>query len=312
MTSRKKQMVDWLRGTLSKISDATGFSLAYQGLSRRQAAPSTASKKERFTVQAKRVLMIAQQEAEQNKQSFIMPEYLLLGVFRVEPSLARQALLNLGIEQTPLEEEVRQLSPAIVNGEPVVPDLHDTTKKVLELAVDEARRRNHVLISPEHLLLGITRQSDSGAVLALGRLGVTPDLLRGEMRRLLLETPPATYVSHALRVYQAQTRIRQMVVEQKISAEAGNELLDILSSEVSGWRKALRVSLDELENDVISQTDSRILGFRMVNDQAQAEIRMSLVDTWMVAKALTYYLARPEANTFFLNRVPGRIELFLE
>ena len=74
-------------------------------------------------------------------------------------------------------------------------DLSPGTKKVLELAVDEARRLGHHYIGTEHLLLGLVRQDEGVAIDVLKRLGVKPDDVRRQTRRVIQENPSSTQPS---------------------------------------------------------------------------------------------------------------------
>ena len=69
-------------------------------------------------------------------------------------------------------------------------DLSPGTKRVLELAVDEARRMGHQFIGTEHVLLGLVRQSEGVAIEILKHLGVSPEEVRRQTRKVLQEAPP--------------------------------------------------------------------------------------------------------------------------
>jgi len=147
------------------------------------------NKMERFTQRARRVLSLAQEEAEQLQHNYIGTEHLLLGLMREEGGVAGRVLRDLGLEQGRVEELVKRLTRASTRTTPVQLDLSPGTKKVLELAVDEARRMGHHYIGTEHLLLGLVRQSEGVAIDVLKRLGVSPEEVRRQTRRVLQESP---------------------------------------------------------------------------------------------------------------------------
>ncbi|MBZ0287454.1 MAG: ATP-dependent Clp protease ATP-binding subunit [Anaerolineae bacterium] len=144
---------------------------------------------ERFTQRARRVLSLAQEEAERLRHNYIGTEHLLLGLMREEGGVAGRVLRDLGLEQRRVEELVEELTRATARTTNMALDLSPGTKRVLELAVDEARRMGHHYIGTEHLLLGLVRQSEGVAIDVLKRLGVSPEEVRRQTRRVLQESP---------------------------------------------------------------------------------------------------------------------------
>jgi ATP-dependent Clp protease ATP-binding subunit ClpC len=147
------------------------------------------NKMERFTQRARRVLSLAQEEAERLQHNYIGTEHLLLGLMREEGGVAGRVLRDLGLDQRRVEELVERLTRASSRTTTIQLDLSPGTKKVLELAVDEARRMGHHYIGTEHLLLGLVRQSEGVAIEVLKRLGVSPEEVRRTTRRVLQESP---------------------------------------------------------------------------------------------------------------------------
>lgn len=147
------------------------------------------NKMERFTQRARRVLSLAQEEAERLQHNYIGTEHLLLGLMREEGGVAGRVLRDLGLEQRRVEELVERLTRATTRTPNAQLDLSPGTKRVLELAVDEARRMGHHYIGTEHLLLGLVRQSEGVAIDVLKRLGVSPEEVRRQTRRVLQESP---------------------------------------------------------------------------------------------------------------------------
>lgn len=147
------------------------------------------NKMERFTQRARRVLSLAQEEAERLQHNYIGTEHLLLGLMREDGGVAGRVLRDLGLDQRRVEELVERLTRASARTSATQLDLSPGTKKVLELAVDEARRMGHHYIGTEHLLLGLVRQSEGVAIEVLKRLGVSPEEVRRQTRRVLQESP---------------------------------------------------------------------------------------------------------------------------
>ncbi|MCL4247333.1 MAG: ATP-dependent Clp protease ATP-binding subunit [Anaerolineae bacterium] len=148
-----------------------------------------ANKMERFTQRARRVLSLAQEEAERFQHNYIGTEHLLLGLIREEGGVAGRVLRELGLDQPRVEELVERMTRATTRVSTVTPELSPGTKRVLELAVDEARRMGHHYIGTEHLLLGLVRLPEGVAIDILKRLGISPEEVRRQTRRVLQENP---------------------------------------------------------------------------------------------------------------------------
>lgn len=153
------------------------------------------NKMERFTQRARRVLSLAQEEAERLQHSYIGTEHLLLGLIREDGGVAGRVLSDLGLDQNRVEELIEKLTSNKRSPGTTQMDLSPSTKKVLELAVDEARRMGHHYIGTEHLLLGLVKHPDGIAIEVLRRLTINPDDIRRHTKRLLQEDPPSTRTS---------------------------------------------------------------------------------------------------------------------
>ena len=124
---------------------------------------------DRFNDRAKRVLALAQDEAVRFNHNYIGPEHLLLGLVREGEGVGAKVLTSIGVE---LSRTRRELENLIGRGEntasPSEITLIPRTKKVIELAIDEARRLGHSHVGTEHLLLGLVREgasTNAGAIL---------------------------------------------------------------------------------------------------------------------------------------------------
>jgi nucleoside-diphosphate-sugar epimerase len=140
---------------------------------------------ERFTERAKRVLSLAQQEAERAHHSYIGTEHLLLGLMREEGCLAAKALANLGVENN----EVRAVIASVIGGKEriLIQQRIPTSrvKQVIELSFEEARKMGNNHVGTEHLLLGLLVEGEGIAAHLLQDLGATLEKVRPEIDRLL-------------------------------------------------------------------------------------------------------------------------------
>ncbi|MDP6508214.1 MAG: ATP-dependent Clp protease ATP-binding subunit [Chloroflexota bacterium] len=136
---------------------------------------------DKFTERAKKVLVYAQDEATRFNHNYIGTEHLLLGLLREGDGIAAKVLGNLGVELNKVRSAVEFI---IGRGERmVVGDINLTprAKRVIELAVVEARRLGHNYIGTEHLLLGLVREGEGIAAGVLESLGVNLDKVRAQV-----------------------------------------------------------------------------------------------------------------------------------
>ena len=144
-----------------------------------------ASRFEKFSERARRVLSLAQEEAQRFNHNYIGTEHILLGLVRENEGTAAKVLGGLGIELNKIRSAVEFIigkGDTAASGEI---GLTPRAKKVIELAVDEARRLNHHYIGTEHLLIGLMREGEGVAAGVFESLGVTLDKVRGETNSVL-------------------------------------------------------------------------------------------------------------------------------
>ena len=145
---------------------------------------------DKFTERARRVLTLAQEEAHRFNHNYIGTEHILLGLVREGEGVAAKVLGNLGVELNKVRSAVEFI---IGRGDRTVLGeigLTPRAKKVIELAVDEARRLNHSYIGTEHLLLGLVREGEGIAAGVLESLGVNIERVRAETTRILSQSSP--------------------------------------------------------------------------------------------------------------------------
>src|SRR3972149_5899836 len=143
---------------------------------------------QRFTQRARRGLSLAPEEAERLHHNYTGTEHLLLGLIREEGGVAGRVLRELGLDPARVKETVERLTGVGRHAGGKI-ELAPSTEQVLQLAIEEARRMGHHYIGTEHLLLGLVRQGEGGAIDGLRRLGITPEEVGRHTRRVLQETP---------------------------------------------------------------------------------------------------------------------------
>ena len=143
---------------------------------------------ERFTERAKKVLTLAQEEAERSHHSYIGTEHLLLGLLREGEGLAAKVLNNLGVEINKVRSTIESVLGR--NERIIIQQIIPTSrvKKVIEISFEEARRMGNNYVGTEHLLLGLLIEGEGIAAHVLEDLGANLEKVRGEIDRLLHES----------------------------------------------------------------------------------------------------------------------------
>jgi ATP-dependent Clp protease ATP-binding subunit ClpC len=141
---------------------------------------------ERFSDRARKVLTIAQGEAQRLGHNYIDTEHILLGLVGVDSAVGAKVLTNLGI---PLNKVRASVEFVVGKGEKQITGgevgLAPRAKRVIELAVDEARHFNSSYIGTEHLLLGLLREGEGTACGVLESFGITVERVRNEAARVV-------------------------------------------------------------------------------------------------------------------------------
>ncbi len=184
------------------------------------------NKLDRFTQRARRVLTYAQEEAERLSHNYIGTEHLLLGLMREESGVAGRVLRALNVQPNQVIELVERITGPGRRTPFSKIDLTPRTKRVIELAVEEARRMGHHYIGTEHLLLGLVRQGDGVAMDILRQMGVTPEQIRREMAKELQEASHGYAAGRESRAQPKEKRAKTPLVDQlatdlTAAAEAG-------------------------------------------------------------------------------------------
>ncbi len=142
----------------------------------------------RFTERARKVIILAREEAEKNQHEYLGTEHLLLGVLKDAGGVAIAVLQRLSVDLKQVRLEVERSMPASSNTL-IIGDIPFTSraKKVLEYSVEEARSMGHSYIGTEHLLLGLVREKDGVGARVLNGLGVSYADIREQTINLLRE-----------------------------------------------------------------------------------------------------------------------------
>ena len=148
---------------------------------------------QKFTERARRVILLAQEEASKMNSDYVGTEHLLLGLLLEDGGVASVVLQQMNVSlsrvRAQIEKEIETDVEEFVYNEPI---LTPKAKRVLELAADESRRMYHNYIGTEHLLLALLREKDGLAAKTLRSMGLNLDQTRGSVMQYLGNDPDAT------------------------------------------------------------------------------------------------------------------------
>jgi len=264
---------------------------------------------DKFTERARKVLSYAQEEAQRFQHNYIGTEHLLLGLIREEEGVAAKVLGNLGVELNKVRSAVEfniGRGDRIVLGEI---GLTPRAKKVIELAVDEARRFNHHYIGTEHLLLGLVREGEGIAAGALQSLRVDLEKVRTQTIQVL----SLSGVSHKMQGSRAGT-VPQLMLE--LLKEAQNVLESITQEkeqalqqkeyeravELGKREKKLRDSITKLETfwhfqPRLTQKDYTLAEIQIVEDEDLDTFTVQLLRVLSRSQVEAQYLKQNSIGT---------------
>jgi ATP-dependent Clp protease ATP-binding subunit ClpC len=186
-----------------------------------------ASRFEKFSERARRVLTLAQEEAQHLNHSYIGTEHILLGLLREDEGLAAKVLVSLGVNLGKVRSGVE-----FIIGRGDKPNtgeigLTPRAKRVIELAIDEARHLGHNYIGTEHLLLGLLHEGGGVAAGVLDSFGITLEQVRAEITKLLSQNVakgrPTRTTSKTPTLDQLSTDLTELAKKGKLDPVVGRE-----------------------------------------------------------------------------------------
>src|SRR5881398_2855695 len=167
-------------------SPTSGLPSPLQGIARSKTVGVETGMYERFTDRARKVMQLANQEAQRFNHEYIGTEHILLGLVKEGSGVAANVLKNLDIDLRKIRLEVEKI---VQSGPDMVTmgKLPQTprAKKVIEYSIEEARNLNHNYVGTEHLLLGLLREQEGVAAQVLMNLGLKLEDVREEVLNLL-------------------------------------------------------------------------------------------------------------------------------
>jgi ATP-dependent Clp protease ATP-binding subunit ClpC len=267
------------------------------------------SRFEKFSERARKVLSLAQEEAQRFNHTYIGTEHVLLGLVRESDGVAARVLSNLGIELTKVRSAVEFI---IGRGERQAPGeigLTPRAKKVIELAVDEARRLNHQYIGTEHLLIGLMREGEGVAAGVLESLGVTLDKIRAETSRILSQS--SSQGSHTASKPSSRTpTLDQLGIDLTKAADAGK--LDPVIGRGKEIQRVVQILSRRTKNNPLLIGEPGVGKTAIVEALAQQVISGDIPETLRDKRVVTLDMGALVAGTKYRGEFEERLRKVIE
>ena len=269
---------------------------------------------DKFTERARRVLTLAQEEAHRFNHNYIGTEHILLGLVREGEGVAAKVLGNLGVELNKVRSAVEFI---IGRGDRTVLGeigLTPRAKKVIELAVDEARRLNHSYIGTEHLLLGLVREGEGIAAGVLESLGVNIERVRAETTRILNQSSPqqqaGTAASTGARKASRTPTADQLGVELTEAARSGQ--LDPIVGRTTELERVVQILSRRTKNNPVLIGEPGVGKTAIAELLAQRIVSGDVPETLTGKRLLTLDIGSLVAGTKYRGEFEERLKKVLE
>ena len=265
-------------------------------------------KLDRFTKRARRVLTLAQEEALRLNHNYIGTEHLMLGLVREENSVAVKVLKELGVEPG---QVVRAVERTVGRGERAPfgkPSLAPRTKRVIELAVEEARMMGHHYIGTEHLLLGLVREGEGIAVNVLRGLGINLDRVRTQTARNLLQSQAQT--KEKQKKESKTPLVDQLGMDLTAAAEEGK--LDPVIGRTKEIERVIQILSRRTKNNPALIGEPGVGKTAIVEGLAQRVIEGDVPETLLNKRILMLDVGSLVAGTMYRGQFEERLKKVIE
>ncbi len=265
---------------------------------------------EKFTERARRVLTLAQEEALRFNHNYIGTEHILLGLVREGEGVAAKVLANLGVDLNKVRSAVEFI---IGRGDKAVTGeigLTPRARKVIELAVDEARRLGHHYIGTEHLLLGLVREGEGIAAGVLESLGVSLEKVRTEVSRVLSQSMPQQGGPQAARAAARTPTLDQLGVDLTALARQGK--LDPVIGRDREIERVVQILSRRTKNNPVLIGEPGVGKTAIVEALAQRIIRGDVPEMLQGKRIVTLDIGALVAGTKYRGEFEERLKKVIE
>ena len=261
----------------------------------------------RFTEQAKRAILLAQEEANRLKYGYLGTEHILLGLIRENEGIAANALKSSGIDLARVRQEVETMvgrgREASFLGQ--IP-LTRRASRALQLAAEEARQWGHDYLGTEHLLLGLIRDKESLAAQILIRLGVDLKMLRQEVINLVGELP-----SSGAKVAESSKTPALDRFGRDLTRLAKEGKLDPVIGREKETERVIQILCRRTKNNPVLIGEAGVGKTAVVEGLAQKIVEGSVPEVLLDKRVVTIELGGMVAGTKYRGEFEKRLELVL-